>query len=135
MNRENFEIKFKIIENEIKEIKFCKKIDDEKIMIKVPNYLMIINIIDNIDYMIIQKYSLSCEYYDFNSKLDLIFINEGGYSNSIYFNSYSGKINNYNSSYMTEVSYKGKLQFINNDSFFHFCYGNLTLYQLKEGNK
>ena len=81
---ENFNTKIIIREKKLSEIEVCKKIDNENILIKIPKSLFTIKIIDNKDYMIIHQYNFLSKYYDFNSNLDLIYIemkNEGNYYN------------------------------------------------------
>ena len=74
ISKQNYETKILIKESEIKDIKLCKKIDDEKFVIQIQNYIIIIKVMNNIDYMIIQKFNLSSNYFDFNPKFDIISI-------------------------------------------------------------
>lgn len=132
----NYETKIEIRESEIKNIKFCKKIDDEKFVIQIPNNILIIKVINNIDYMIIQKYEFLSKYYDFNTKLDIICIKvEKEYRNQIYyfcFQTFSGTNNNYQSHKLSSVSDNCRLQFINDSQFFYFCNNFITLYEIKK---
>jgi len=134
LSKVNFETKIKIIESEIKDIKYCKKIDDEKFLIQIPNYILIIKVINNTDYMIIQKYELPSNNYSFNSKFDIIYTRaKKEYNNNeyyIYFNTYSNIINNYSSDYEQYIEGSGEPQFINDNHFFYFCENILTFYEI-----
>ena len=82
--------------------------------------------------MITQKYSFPCKYFDFNSKLDLIYMKDNSYY--IYFTTYS-KINNLDSyDDFTNVSNYGRLQFIKNNSFFYFSNDILKLFGIQKNN-
>ena len=133
----NYETKIEIRESEIKDIQFCKKIDDEKFVIQIPNYILIIKIINNIDYMIIQKYNLISNYYDFNTKFDIVCIKfDREYRNKkyyyFYFQTFSGIINNHEFAQLSEVYDNGRPQFINDFQFFYFCNNFIKLYEIKE---
>lgn len=124
-----------IKETEINNIQICKKINDKEFLIHIPEYIVIIKVIDNIDYMIIQKYYLSSEYYDYNSKLDLIFLKgSNSYNRSLYFSSFSNIRNNYKSKFMSNISTVGRPKFINDNYFFYFCERKLILYEIKNEN-
>ena len=129
LSKQNFEKKIEIRESEIKDIKFCKKIDDEKFIIQIPNYFIFIQIIKNINYMITQKYYLPCNYFDINSKLDLIYTSNS--NTTIYFKTYSKILDN-SESYdnWARPSNYGRPQFIEDNYFFYFCKNNLTLYKI-----
>ena len=133
LSKVNFETKIKIIESEIKDIKYCKKIDDEKFLIQIPNYILIIKVINNTDYMIIQKYELPSNNYSFNSKFDIIYTQAKKEPNNyyyIYFNTYSNIIKNSSSYYEQYVGSSGEPQFINDNHFFYFCKDILTIYEI-----
>ena len=134
LSKKNYETIIEIKESEIKDIKFCKKIDDEKFIIRIPNFLIIIKVINNIDYMIIQKYNLPSNYFSFNPKFDIIYTqtrkNYGGYD--IHFNTFSNIINNSESYNMVYSKDKGEPQFINDYQFFYFCIDFLKLYEIKK---
>ena len=68
ITKNNFEKKFEIIEKCLDKIKFLKKIDEEKILVFTYNNYIIIKIIQNCDYNIIQKYDFTNSYlYDFKA--------------------------------------------------------------------
>ena len=126
------EAKIVIRESEINNIEFCKKIDDDNFLIQIPKYIVFFKIVNNINYMITQKYSFPCKYFDFNSKLDLIYMKDNSYY--IYFTTYS-KINNLDSyDDFTNVSNYGRLQFIKNNSFFYFYNDILKLFGIQKKN-
>ena len=133
LSKENFDPKIQITENQLKKIEFCKKIDNENILIYAPNNILIIKIIDNKDYMIIHQYIFSSEYYDFNSNLDLIYIkyNERDYYNNNYYSilllKYPNYDNNQYSVLVNNLVYENKIQFISNDVFFYYSSGGLVL--------
>ena len=136
LSKKNFETKIEIKESEIKDIKYCQKINDEKFIIQIPNYIIIIKVINNIDYMIIQKYEIPDNYYSFNPKFDLIYSKvEKGYNKNnryyIYFATFQSIINNSKSYDNLEVSDNGRPQFINNYQFFYFCKNILKIYEIK----
>ena len=135
LSKQNFEKKIEIRESEIKDIKFCKKIDDEKFIIQIPNYFIFIQIIKNINYMITQKYYLPCNYFDINSKLDLIYTSNRNRITTIYFKTYSEILDN-SESYdnWVQPSNYGRPQFIEDNYFFYFCKNNLTLYKRQKND-
>ena len=138
LSKQNFETKIEIRESEVKDIKYCKKIDDEKFLIQVPNFIVIIKVINNVDYMIIQKYELPSNNYSFNSKFDIVYAQtekDNYYNNNyyyIYFNTYSNIINNSNSKDKVQVDDKCEPQFINDNHFFYFCKNILELYEISK---
>ena len=92
---------------------------------------------NNIDYMIIQKFELQSNYYDFNHKFDIVYMkvererdyNRNKYQNkyNIYFQTFSGIINNsksHNLSYDSEI---GRPQFFDDSHFFYFCNHQIKL--------
>ena len=129
------EAKIVIRESEINNIKFCKKIDDDNFFIQIPKYIVFFKIFNNNNYMITQKYSFPCKYFDFNSKLDLIYMEDNNSyykSNNIYYTTYS-KINNLDSyDGFTNVSNYGRLQFIKNNSFFYFYNNIVNLFEIQK---
>ena len=135
LSKPNFETKIEIRESEIKDIKYCKKIDDEKFLIQIPNFIVIIKVIDNVYYLIIHKYELPSNYYSFNSKFDLVYAQtekDEYYRNRnkyyIYLTKYSEIINNEKSYNMIEAKDDGLPQFINDAHFFYFCKDIVELY-------
>ena len=127
LSKKNYETIIEIKESEIKDIKFCKKIDDEKFIIQIPNFLTIIKVINNIDYMIIKKCNFPIKIFSFNPKFDIICIK----NYYIYFNTFSNIINNYEPSDIVCIDDEGKPQFINDYHFFYFCNDFLKLYEIK----
>jgi len=75
ISKNNYEIKFIIKERCIKNIKVCRKINEEKLLASTSESIVIIKIIDNRDYKIIQKYNFN-EFYSFdcNQNLDIIYM-------------------------------------------------------------
>ena len=72
ISKNNFEKKFEIVEKVLENIKFLRKIDEENILVFTSNNYIIIKIIQNCDYNIIQKYNFNNSYpYDFRANLDL----------------------------------------------------------------
>ena len=137
LSKENLEAKIVIKESEIKNIEFCKKIDDDNFFIQIPKYIVFFKIFNNNNYMITQKYSFPCKYFDFNSKLDLIYMEDNNSyykSNNIYYTTYSkiNSLNNYDAN--TNVSYDGRLQFIKNNSFFYFYNNIVQLFEIQKKN-
>ena len=79
--------------------------------------------------MIIQKFNLSSNYFDFNSKFDIMYIEvEKGYNKKnnyrFCYQTFSGIINNSESYELSNAYDKGRLQFINESQFFYFCYNH-----------
>ena len=73
ISKKNFDVIFMIKEFQINNIKTCKKISDEKILIYTNEGFIFIKIIDNKDYIIEKKIEISYEIYDFNSNLDFLY--------------------------------------------------------------
>ena len=138
----NYSKKFIIKEYGLDGIVTCKKINDEKILAYTKNNIAIIDIIDNNDYAISKRINFHKETIDFNSNLDLLYIdyasNEKDYK---YFNNNSGKFiikqvyfPDYNNSkfeiYIQKNNYylNDKLQFINDNIFFCFSPEHLEAY-------
>ena len=70
----NYSKKFIIKEYGLDGIVTCKKINDEKILAYTKNNIAIIDIIDNNDYAISKRINFHKETIDFNSNLDLLYI-------------------------------------------------------------
>ena len=138
ISKQKYETIIEIKESEIKDIKLSKKIDDEKFVVQIPNFIVIIKVINNMEYMIIQKFKLFSDYFDFNSKFDLIclevekdfYYDENVYN--IYFQTLSDIINNSSVNKLFSVSYNGRPQFINDSHFFYFCNNLIELYLIKK---
>ena len=140
VSKNNYEIKFKINEKCINNVKVCRKINEEKILVSTSNNIIIIKIIDNCDYKIIQMYDFNDLYcFDFNSKLDLLYIkkevNQNSYSfyNNQYLSLNLSSFPNYDNNKIS-LSLKSnacnKIQFINDNSFFTLKYKDIRLYKI-----
>ena len=140
--KNNYEIKFKINEKCINNIKICRKINEEKLLVSTSNNIIIIKIIDNCDYKIIQMYDFNDLYcFDFNTKLDLLYIKKEVNHNSYsYFNNQYLSLNlssfpNYDNNKISlslESNACNKIQFINDNSFFTLKYKDIRLYKIKD---
>ena len=104
LTKNNGSIKFEIYEEELSGIKTCKKYGKDKVIVLSNNYLSIIEILKDCEYLIIKKYPISFEAFDFNIKLDLIIsVNNENYYNSkyniylLYYNKYDKELHLYNS--------------------------------------
>ena len=136
ISKNDYKTKFKVEEYGLKEIKICKKINDSKFLIYTSKNIIFINIIDNNDYQVDQRIDFSCDIYDFNSHLDLLYLNYKKQKQHIELNinlllfpdfikikySFSSKLKYYND--------KDRLQFLNNNIFFHFSSENLELFEI-----
>ena len=137
ISKNNFIIKFKVKEFEINNIKTCKKINDEKILIYTNKDIIFINIIDNKDYIIEKKISISYDIYDFNSHLDLLYFKrENNYYNPeieiglFSFPDYTKKKFVITPEKTSNYNEDNKLQFNNENSFFLFSSYYLELYSI-----
>ena len=143
-SKNDYKTKFSINEYELDGILICKKINDEKILVYTNKNIVIIDIIDNKDYAISKRINFYKEIFDFNSNLDLLYLDyEKEKSNYYYFDSNQGKLiiqlidfPLYNkvkfSLSINKKSYdlKDKLQFINDTTFFHISPENLEIYKI-----
>ena len=141
LSKKNYESTIDIIENQLYRIEVCKKIDNENILVYAPDNILIIKIIDNKDYMIIHRYSFSSTYYDFNSNLDLLYIQNKEDNNFYYGNKsctfFIQLLNypNYDSQYSvlaTKKGYESKIRFINNDIFFLYSSQTIEVYKITD---
>ena len=142
ISKNNFENKFEINEKCIYNLKLCKKIDEENILVSTSSNIIIIKIIENCDYNIIKNYNLDkVDSIDFNSHLDLLYMkmeNNYGYS---YDNSQNISLNllsfpDYNKKKKISLSIKShnydRLLFINDNSFFCLGYNYIGLYKIND---
>ena len=138
ISKNNFEKKFEIVEKVLENIKLLRKIDEENILVFTSNNYIIIKIIQNCDYNIIQKYNFNNSYpYDFRANLDLLYITKQIKKHKrdiyeiFYLNLSSFPDYNKKNFYLSMESYNfKKLQFINNN--FIFCLANnyIGLYKI-----
>ena len=156
ISKENYKSQIKIVESQLTQIKTCKKIDNENILVLSPNIILILKIIDNKDYMIINQYNFSCEDYDFNSNLGLIYIQEyiekkekKGKKKDYYFNNFNNNsyysvllmhYPNYNSnndySFLLKIDEnERKIKFINNDIFFLYSSSSIDTYKILQNGQ
>ena len=140
ITKNNFEKKFEIIEKCLDKIKFLKKIDEEKILVFTYNNYIIIKIIQNCDYNIIQKYDFTNSYlYDFKANWDLLYIKKeiSEYKRHTYENFYLNisSFPDYNKTkfYISIKSYNfNKLIFINDNSIFCLANNHIVLYNISQ---
>ena len=138
ISKNNYEIKFQLKEYDLKEIKICNKINDKKILINTTKNIIIIDIIDNIDYRINKKISFLYNIHDFNTNLDLLcFDNDKFYDKYRDDEAFSIRLFSFNSfdkskfliTFRKTGNYNdNKLQFCNNNIFFRFSQNNLESY-------
>jgi len=74
ISKKNFDVKIKIEEYGLGGIKACKKINDEKLLIYTTKEIIIADILGESDYKISKKIEFYKEIYDFNSNLDILYI-------------------------------------------------------------
>ena len=140
-SKKYYQTKFSIKEYGLNGIITCKKINDEKILVYTNKNIMIIDIIDNNDYAISKTINFYKEIFDFNSNLDLLYLDYNTENNNYYYNKNSNIIKLtsfplYNNSKFS-ISYNkntydfgDKLQFINDNIFFHISSENLEIYTI-----
>ena len=136
LNKNNGSQNFEIYEEELSDIKTCKKYGKDKAIVLSKNYLSIIEILKDCEYLITKKYPISFQAFDFNTKLDLVIsVNNDNYYNSNY-NIYLLHYNNYNKKLFLLKFQKNidKFQFIKDNLFFIINYNNeqcLYLYSIE----
>ena len=145
ISKHNYEIRFQTDKYEFDNIKTCKKINDEKILVYTNKNIITLKTIENSDYIIEQKIEFSEDIYDFNQNLDLLFLNYDYKSRSFFFASIRGfsieliSFPHYNRkkylSYIEKTDlYDDKIQWYDNDSFFHFSSKNLEYFIVKNNS-
>ena len=145
-SKDNFQTKFQIEEFGLGAIEMCKKISDEKILIYTNKSITLVDIIDNNDYKVAKKIDFYEKIYDFNSNFNLIYLNHK-YKNSGYYKEITGftiKFKSFPDYKENKIlvsgskKYQGneanKLQFYNNNIFFHFSEDNLDSYNINNNN-
>ena len=145
-SKDNFQTKFQIEEFGLGSIEMCKKISDEKILIYTNKSITLVDIIDNNDYKVAKKIDFYEKIYDFNSNFNLIYLNHK-YKNSGYYKEITGftiKFKSFPDYKENKIlvsgskKYQGneanKLQFYNNNIFFHFSEDNLDSYNINNNN-
>ena len=145
-SKDNFQTKFQIEEFGLGMIEMCKKISDEKILIYTNKSITLVDIIDNNDYKVAKKIDFYEKIYDFNSNFNLIYLNHK-YKNSGYYKEITGftiKFKSFPDYKENKIlvsgskKYQGneanKLQFYNNNIFFHFSEDNLDSYNINNNN-
>ena len=141
----NYEKQFDIKEYGLDEIVTCKKINNQQILAYTKKNIVIIDIIDNNDYAISKRINFYKEIFDFNTNLDLLFLDYKYEKNNYYY--YNNNLEefiikliyfpNYNNSKFTfsfkrnKYELQDKLQFINDKIFIHFSPKNLKLYEIR----
>ena len=135
ISKYDFKIKFQLKEFGINEIQICKKINDLNLLISTNKEIIFVDIINNNDYKINKKIVLKSNIYDFNSHLDLLYLNRGIHTIEVIlllfpdFNRSKLLINlsfNNNNNYYSNE----KLKFINDNIFFHSLHNYLSLYEI-----
>ena len=121
-------IKFEINEKDLYEIKSCQKNEDNKILVLTNKYLIFIKILENSDYIILNKYSISLHKFEFNSSLSLLYSSDS-YSGEIYIRLFP----NYKEEkkLLDFYSYIEKFQFVKDNLFFIFEQKNISSYLIK----
>jgi len=139
ISKKDYKKKILIQEYGINNIIECKKINDEKILIYTKKNIIFVDVLGDNDYKISDKIDFSSEIYDFNSHLDLLYINYkydnydsiiGSSIELVMYPKYEKpkfSIKNNNSS-----QYQYRLQFINDDTFFRFSPTFIESYQIKD---
>ena len=122
-------IKFEINEKDLYQIKSCQKNENNKILVLTDKYLIFIQILENSEYIILNKYSISLNKFEFNSSLNFLYSNLY-YPTKIYFRLFPNYkeekilLNNYN-------KYIEKFQFIKDNLFFVFEENKISSYLIK----
>jgi len=121
-------IKFEINEKDLYPIKSCQKNEDNKILVLTNKYLVFIRILENSDYIILNKYSLSFYKYEFNSSLSLLYSSDS-YSGKIYISLFP----NYKEGkkLLDYYCYIEKFQFVKDNLFFIFEQNKISSYLIK----
>ena len=122
-------IKFEINEKDLYEIKSCQRNEDNKILILTNKYLIFIKILENSDYIILNKYSLSLYKFEFNSSLSLLYSDSYSYSERIYIRLFP----NYKEEkkLLDYYNYIEKFQFVKDNLFFIFEQNKISSYLIK----
>ena len=122
-------IKFEIKEKDLFQIKSCQRNEDNKILVLSDQNLIFIQILENSDYILLNKYSISLCKFEFNSSLNFLYSNSY-YSSKIYFRLFP--------SYKEEIilldycdKYIEKFQFIKDNLFFIFENNQISSYIFK----
>jgi hypothetical protein len=122
-------IKFEIKEPEFKNIKICKKYDENNFILLTDNYLSLITIVENREYMINKKIKMEIRLFDFTSNLDLIF---GDYAYDTYTIHYLFNPEYKQKENLLNIYRPTKIQIIKDDLFFIFENGKISSYLIKE---
>ena len=124
-SKKNNKFKFEINEIDLNGIKSCQKNEKNKILVITNNNLIFIQILENSDYIILNKYSDSIQIFEFNDSLDLIY-SKGNYIYFSLFPNYSEEkvLTDY------EYSYINKFQFINDNLFFIFQNDSISSFSI-----
>ena len=123
MSKKDNKFKFEIREKDLNNIKSCQKNEKNKILVLTDKHLLFIQILENSDYIIKDKYTDSIKIFEFNSSLDLIYYK----NNYIYFSLFP----NYSEEkVLTDQFYNSinKFQFINDNLFFIFQNDSISLF-------
>ena len=126
MSKKDNKFKFEIREKDLNNIKSCQKNEKNKILVLTDKHLLFIQILENSDYIIKDKYTDSIKIFEFNSSLDLIYYK----NNYIYFSLFP----NYSEEkVLTDQFYNSinKFQFINDNLFFIFQNDSISSYSIK----
>ena len=126
MSKKDNKFKFEIREKDLNNIKSCQKNEKNKILVLTDKHLLFIQILENSDYIIKDKYTDSIKIFEFNSSLDLIYYK----NNYIYFSLFP----NYSEEkVLTDQFYNSinKFQFIDDNLFFIFQNDSISSYSIK----
>ena len=127
ISKKNDMIKFEIKEKDLSQIKSCQKNEENKILVLTEGYLIFIKILENSDYIILNKNQISIGKFEFNSSLNLLFY--------YYYNIYFLLFPKYNEQkFLLEYNnqYINKFQFIRDNLFFIFESGKISSYLIKD---
>ena len=145
ITKEKYEIKFQTDKYIFKNIKTCKKINDKKILLLTDKKIYTIKIIENNDYAIEQEIEFFKDIYDFNSNLDLLYLDYDYSFRSYFCDSIRGfsielaSFPNYNKrksltfiKTTNKYDYNDKIQWIDLSSFFHFSCNIIGYFKVKK---
>ena len=127
ISKKNDMIKFEIKEKDLSQIKSCQKNEENKILVLTEGYLIFIQILENSDYIILNKNHISIDKFEFNSSLNLLFC--------YYYNIYFLLFPKYNEQKLLleyNNQYINKFQFIRDNLFFIFESGKISSYLIKD---